>query len=307
MAGTRRSPAATRRGRPRRFLDSAGERNRRRRTCARACAPGGSPRRRWRRSWRPPGSGPRPAPCWSRSRRSSAGRGATTSGAVSLNLIIYGLTAPFAAALMERFGIRRVVAARAGDGLAGRRADHGDDRGVAAVVPLGRAGRRRHRRDGPGVRGDRGEPVVRPAPRPGHRDLLGGELHRPADLPAADRPAGQRPGLALGGRCWWRCSRCCSCPWCCWCCATGPSDVGEVPYGAPASYVEPPVDRSGPGAATVALTHPARGEPALDLLGAVPDLLDLRLVDQRPDRHPLHPRRPRPRHAGRRPRPGCSR
>ncbi len=38
---------------------------------------------------------------WSRS---------TTSGAVSLNLIIYGLTAPFAAALMERFGVRRVVA-----------------------------------------------------------------------------------------------------------------------------------------------------------------------------------------------------
>ncbi len=35
---------------------------------------------------------------------------ATTSGAVSLNLIIYGLTAPFAAALMERFGMRRVVA-----------------------------------------------------------------------------------------------------------------------------------------------------------------------------------------------------
>ncbi len=36
---------------------------------------------------------------------------ATTSGAVSLNLIIYGLTAPFAAALMEKFGIRRVVVA----------------------------------------------------------------------------------------------------------------------------------------------------------------------------------------------------
>lgn len=33
----------------------------------------------------------------------------TTSGAVSLNLIVYGLTAPFAAALMERFGIRRVA------------------------------------------------------------------------------------------------------------------------------------------------------------------------------------------------------
>ena len=36
---------------------------------------------------------------------------ATTSGAVSLNLMVYGLTAPFAAALMERFGVRRVVAA----------------------------------------------------------------------------------------------------------------------------------------------------------------------------------------------------
>src|SRR4051812_25564768 len=35
---------------------------------------------------------------------------ATISAAVSVNLILYGLTAPFAAALMERFGIRRVVA-----------------------------------------------------------------------------------------------------------------------------------------------------------------------------------------------------
>ena len=35
----------------------------------------------------------------------------TTSGAVSLNLVIYGLVAPFAAAVMERFGIRRVVTA----------------------------------------------------------------------------------------------------------------------------------------------------------------------------------------------------
>ncbi|MSZ76958.1 MAG: MFS transporter [Actinobacteria bacterium] len=47
---------------------------------------------------------------------------AATSGAVSLNLIVYGLTAPFAAALMERFGVRRVVAASltlvaAGSGL----------------------------------------------------------------------------------------------------------------------------------------------------------------------------------------------
>ncbi len=46
----------------------------------------------------------------------------TISTAVSINLILFGLTAPFAAALMERFGMRRVVAAAlllvsAGSGL----------------------------------------------------------------------------------------------------------------------------------------------------------------------------------------------
>jgi len=35
----------------------------------------------------------------------------TISTAVSVNLLLYGLTAPFAAALMERFGIRRVIMA----------------------------------------------------------------------------------------------------------------------------------------------------------------------------------------------------
>jgi MFS family permease len=35
---------------------------------------------------------------------------ATTSGAVSLNLMLYGLAAPFAAAMMQRFGMRQVVA-----------------------------------------------------------------------------------------------------------------------------------------------------------------------------------------------------
>src|SRR4051794_4676859 len=33
----------------------------------------------------------------------------TISAAVSVNLLLYGLTAPFAAALMEKFGIRRIV------------------------------------------------------------------------------------------------------------------------------------------------------------------------------------------------------
>lgn len=33
-----------------------------------------------------------------------------TSAAVSINLVLYGLTAPFAAAIMERWGVRRTVA-----------------------------------------------------------------------------------------------------------------------------------------------------------------------------------------------------
>jgi MFS family permease len=46
----------------------------------------------------------------------------TISAAVSVNLLLYGLTAPFAAALMEKFGLRRVVTAAlllvaAGSGL----------------------------------------------------------------------------------------------------------------------------------------------------------------------------------------------
>src|ERR1700760_95942 len=34
---------------------------------------------------------------------------ATISGAVSINLVLYGLAGPFAAALTQRFGLRRVV------------------------------------------------------------------------------------------------------------------------------------------------------------------------------------------------------
>src|SRR5258707_15866899 len=49
---------------------------------------------------------------------------ATTSLAVSVNLGLFGLTAPFAAALMDRFGIRRVTASAlvlvaAGSGVTG--------------------------------------------------------------------------------------------------------------------------------------------------------------------------------------------
>jgi cyanate permease len=80
---------------------------------------------------------------------------ATTSGAVSLNLVVYGVTAPFAAALIGRFGIRRVLLSAlllvaAGSGLTTLM-----DRRVAAVGAVGAGHRRRHRVDGPRPRRDR--------------------------------------------------------------------------------------------------------------------------------------------------------
>ena len=109
---------------------------------------------------------------------------ATTSGAVSLNLIVYGLTAPFAAALMERFGVRRVVAASLtlvaiGSGLTLVMTSAWQLWllwGFAVGIGTGLAGA--------GVRGDRRQPLVRQAPRPGGGRLLGRQLDRPAGLPA---------------------------------------------------------------------------------------------------------------------------
>ncbi len=51
-----------------------------------------------------------------------------TSLAVSVNLVVYGVTAPFAAALMERFGIRRIAAIALGADRRRNRPDPGDDR-----------------------------------------------------------------------------------------------------------------------------------------------------------------------------------
>ena len=64
---------------------------------------------------------------------------ASMSLAVSINLVLYGLTAPFAAALMDTFGIRRVttvalILVAAGSGLARRTLQAGDHSGWAATM-----------------------------------------------------------------------------------------------------------------------------------------------------------------------------
>lgn len=77
-----------------------------------------------------------------------------------------------------------------------QRSDGGHDQSVAAVGVVGAVHRDRHRRDGSGIRRDRGEPLVRHAPGLCHRRLLRGHGDRSARGAAGHRPVGRRPRLA---------------------------------------------------------------------------------------------------------------
>ena len=226
---------------------------------------------------------------WSRS---------TTSGAVSLNLIVYGLTAPFAAALMERFGIRRVVAAVPDPGRRRLRPDAGDDQPVAAVAAVGLRDRHRHRFAGAGVRRGRRQPLVRRAPRRRDRRLLRGQLHRPAGLPAGHRQPRRRSRLALGRRLVTTVFAALLVPLRPVAAARPSEPTSARRRTAPAGAARR-ARRRRPGAPPGSRsTRPAGEHPQPHVLDPLRHVLDLRLVDQRPDRHPLHPGRARPRDAG---------
>ena len=221
---------------------------------------------------------------------------ATTSGAVSLNLIIYGLTAPFAAALMERFGVRRVVAAAlalvaVGSGLTLVMTSAwqlwllwgfavGIGTGSLALVFGAVVANRwffRHRGLVIGVfsaASSTGQLVFLPA------------IAQLAEGPGWRWAAGLVAAFAVA-----------LVPLAWWLLRDRPSDVGAMPYGAPDDYVERITEAAG-RCRTRRPRDVARGVAFLDLLGAVRDVLDLRVVDQRADRDALHPGRPRPRHAG---------
>jgi MFS family permease len=170
----------------------------------------------------------------------------TTSGAVSLNLILYGLTAPFAAALMERFGVRRVVASALalvslGSGLTLVMTRSwqlwflwgvpvGMGTGAMALVFGAIVANRwfvRHRGLVTGIfsaASSTGQLIFLP--------LIAQLAHGPGWRWAAGVVAAFSlllvPVVLLVLR-------------------DRPSDVGELPYGAPASYVDPPVDPSARG------------------------------------------------------------
>src|SRR4030095_8171985 len=61
---------------------------------------------------------------------------AVISSAVAINIALFGIIGPFAASVMDRWGVRRVI--RAAGGIGG--VDDADAVAVAADAPLGRAG-----------------------------------------------------------------------------------------------------------------------------------------------------------------------
>ena len=234
----------------------------------------------------------------------------TLSLAVSVNLVLFGLTAPFAAALMDRFGHPpghrlRAAADRAGSGLTvfvhqswqlvltwGVLVGLGTG-SMALVFAATVANRWFVKRRGlvTGI-------------------LTAGSADRPADLPAGGRGRRRHVGLAgglagdRGGRAGRR--------------AAGAAGAARPARATAASRAygadEPALRRDGPALEPPVRAVAARGSAALREAAAhsrtfwalVGGLRDLRRHHQRADRHPLRPGRARPRHGRDRPPPGCS-
>ena len=122
---------------------------------------------------------------------------AVISGAVAINIALFGLIGPFAASVMDRWG----AAARdpAGPRDCCRfpwRSTHADAHPVAAHAAVGRARWQRHRRDVDGARGGRRDPMVRRTPRAGDGRALRGQRDGAARLPPAARESGRAPRVA---------------------------------------------------------------------------------------------------------------
>ena len=220
------------------------------------------------------------------------------SSAVSVNLVLYGLMAPFAAALMDRFGIRQVTSVALLLVAAGSGLTMFVTPGLAAVADLGPADRAGHRLDGDGLRGDHRQPLVR-----GQRGLVMGIL-------TAAGATGQLVFLPLMANLaavlvWRAASLVISVaalavvPFVMLVLRDYPATGASRAYGAPATGVE---DAAGPdpagcgrGGRCAALREAAADQ---DVLGAGRRVRHLRRHHQRADRHPLRPVGARPRDAG---------
>lgn len=85
---------------------------------------------------------------------------ATISLAVSVNLLLYGLIGPFAAGLINRYGLRKGHAAGLHDRVGGRLLDDAHAEFEPTRLPLGRARRLRNGNDGDRAWRGGGAPLV---------------------------------------------------------------------------------------------------------------------------------------------------
>ena len=111
----------------------------------------------------------------------------TISAAISLNILLLGMTGPFITGLMETLGLRRTILLCLVLLLAGHRTFDVHHCSVAVVLYLGPAGRRRRQRWRGRHGGGGGEPLVRGASRPGDGTAQFGQRRGTVDLPADAR------------------------------------------------------------------------------------------------------------------------
>ena len=221
---------------------------------------------------------------------------ALISAAVSVNLLLYGLTAPFAAALMDRFGIRQVTSVALLLVAAGSGLTVFVTAGWQLMLCLGRADRAGHRLDGAGLRRHHRQPLVRPPPRPGDgRADRRGAAGQLVFLPLMAWLA-ERLRLACRPRSLSRSPRWPSCRWCLLL-RDYPADRRRRAYGGADRRRRRRRRRDPARRGPARGQRSARGRPHPHLLGAGRRLRDLRRHHQRSDRHPFHSGRPRPRHA----------
>ena len=122
---------------------------------------------------------------------------AEISSALSIRFILFGLMAPFAAALLNRYGLRNVTLTAQLIVVSALVLSLGMTEVWQLVAAVGRRDRHRHRHDRAGAGRHHRDALVRGAARPRRRHHDRERRHRPARVPAA---AGKpRPNVSAGG------------------------------------------------------------------------------------------------------------
>ena len=121
---------------------------------------------------------------------------AEISSALSIRFILFGLMAPFAAALLNRYGLRNVTLSALLIVASALVVSLGMTKALAIDAAVGRRDRHRHRHDRAGAGRDHRGALVRRAARSGGWNSHRQRRHRTIGVPAAARQHHRTDGLA---------------------------------------------------------------------------------------------------------------